>query len=378
MSATSARAAAASVDAPTLPARLEPPDDHRSGTTPAPAVPAVPVVAPSARPLVSLVVPAFNEGSLLAGSLTALWDHAVTLTAYRFELIIVNDGSTDDTAAVAESFAAQHPDDVRVVHHRRNQRLGGALRSAIPLTRGDHVVTYDADLSYSVDHLDRLLATLIATGVAVVLASPYAPGGRSVGVPPRLHLRSRTANGWLGLTAQGRLKTLTGLVRAYDGVWLRRVSLKAEDVDVNVELIYKAQLMRAGVLEIPATLDWTRIGTRSTRSHIFSQRERWNVYKALVNGFVFRPFVFPLVPGLLLLLTGGVLFVAAAGVTKVSLLGAVLLVVGSLLCWLSLPLLQSKRYFEELFQQGDLVLALARRDTEAGLSMSGEGEGPTG
>lgn len=318
-------------------------------------------------PLVSVIVPAYNEGSVLDASLTALWDHCQTLTSYRFELLVVDDGSTDDTAEVADAFAARRPGSVLVHHLPLNQRLGGALRAAIPLTRGTWVLTYDADLSYDVHHVEQLLDALERTACRVVLASPYAPGGRSVGVPRKLHTRSRLANAWLGLAAQGNIKTLTGLVRGYDGRWLRTVSLKAEDVDVNVELVYKAQLLRAGVVEVPAVLDWSRIGTRATRSHIFSRRERWNVYKALVNGFVFRPFLFPLVPGVGLLVLGALLFSVSAGVSKPALLGAVCLVVGSFLCWQSLPLLQAKRYFEESFNQGDRVLGALRATEEQAL-----------
>ena len=75
-----------------------------------------------------------------------------------------------------------------------------------------------------------------------MIASPYMEGGASVKVPRPLAVRSQAANKFLNFTSYHDVKTLTGMVRAYDGPFIRSLSLKAEGPDVMVEIIYKAQI----------------------------------------------------------------------------------------------------------------------------------------
>jgi hypothetical protein len=93
---------------------------------------------------------------------------------------------------------------------------------------------------------------------------------------------------------------VTGMVRAYDGVFLRSLTLKAMGPEINTEILYKAQILRARVVEVPAHLDWS------------AQAERMRVRKVSLTvsttskllmfaSFLFRPIIFFVVPGLMLL-----------------------------------------------------------------------------
>ena len=313
-------------------------------------------------PLVSVLVPAYNEADGLPTTLPALWHHLGGLSdMYRFELIIVDDGSTDATRHIAETFAAHHQ-GVRVLSHDGNRKLGGALRTGVPATLGDIIITYDADQTYSLDHIDRMLEAMADTGAQVVVASPYMRGGQSLGVPRKLLIRSRVANAWLSLASPQGIATLTGMVRAYDGPWLRTVALKSEDVDVNVEILYKAQLLRASIVEIPARLDWTGMAERSGRSRLMARRGRWNTYKSLVAGFIFRPFLFFAVPALFFVVLGASLLARKRG-DRADMVGVASTFMGIQMAFGALNALQSKRYYEELFNQGTVLarLQLQRR-----------------
>src|SRR3712207_4956962 len=80
------------------------------------------------RPLVSVVVPAYNEALVLMASLTAIYGELQGMAdRYRFELLVIDDGSTDETGEIAEAFARSRP-EVRVLRHKVNFRLGQALR----------------------------------------------------------------------------------------------------------------------------------------------------------------------------------------------------------------------------------------------------------
>jgi glycosyltransferase involved in cell wall biosynthesis len=225
----------------------------------------------AAQPSVSVVVPAYNEATLLADTLTRLHDYLCTLDdSYRWEMVVVDDGSDDGTGPLADHFAAGHA-RVTVLHHPENRGLGRAVQTAFQHCDGDYIVMMDSDLSYSPDHIHPLLDTIIATGASVVVASPYRPDAKATGVPPSRLFTSRAANRVLAFAAGGGLTTLTGMVRAYDGDFARSLELEATGPTVNCEILYRAREHGAAVVEIPAHLDWSRLqihrpGKRSVKS----------------------------------------------------------------------------------------------------------------
>ena len=259
------------------------------------------------RPLVSIVLPAYNEAAILAPNLATLSEYLKTLEArYRFEIVIVNDGSRDATGQIAEQAAGQRA-DVHVLHHPSNFGLGQALKFAFSHCRGDYVVVMDIDLSYSPDHIEKLLDKIRATKAKVVLASPYVEGGTIANVPWLRRVLSIGANRFLSmfareryrtLVARGRLSTLTGMVRAYDGRFLRGLSPRAISMEINPEIIYKAMLLRARIEEVPARLDWELQNAKGKRKS--SMKVLQHTLSVLLSGFIFRPFMFFILPGVAL------------------------------------------------------------------------------
>jgi glycosyltransferase involved in cell wall biosynthesis len=310
------------------------------------------------RPMVTLVVPVYNEADIFVASMTALHAYMTSLSdRWAWELVVIDDGSTDLTGPLADTFAAAH-DNVRVHHQRTNLRLGQGVRDGVALSRGDYVVTFDCDLSYAPEHIGRLLDTIASTGAQVVIASPYMRGGATRAIPFSRRVMSRWANRFLSMTAQGRISTITGLVRAYDGPFIRDLDLKAVDVDVNIEIVYKAQILRAQIVEIPAVLDWTFIRDHRGRQRL-SGRLVWNTLKSLVSGFLFRPFMFFFLPGVLLSAVAVV-----AGLADRHWLSALSLLLGIQLLSLGFITLQAKRYFEELFHLGTTLHSQLRAPDE--------------
>ena len=137
----------------------------------------------SSRPLVSLVVPAYNESAIVQRNLGVLCDYMKSLEhKYEWEIIVANDGSRDDTSALAREFASTR-DNVFVFDHIVNFGLGQALKFAFNQCRGEYIVTVDMDLSYSPGHIERLLDKLRETRAKIVIASPL-PGRRGRGERP--------------------------------------------------------------------------------------------------------------------------------------------------------------------------------------------------
>jgi hypothetical protein len=185
------------------------------------------------------------------------------------------------------------------------------------------------------------------------------PGGRSTGVPFLRNLASRTANRILSLTASGRIHTLTGMVRAYDRRFVSALNLKAMGTEVNTEILYKAQLLRAHIVEIPAHLDWTAMQGVPRRS---TMRLANSTIRSLLSAFLFRPFMFFIIPGLFVGAFGVIATAVTfgAGATTAAhdwhVAGEVALIVSALMLFLGIITLQAKRYFEELFHLGTSIL----------------------
>jgi glycosyltransferase involved in cell wall biosynthesis len=102
---------------------------------------------PAARkPGLSVFFPAYNDSGTIASLVIAALQAARSLTP-DFEIIIVNDGSADSTADIADELARTYP-EVRVVHHDRNRGYGGALRSGFAAATRDLVFYTDGDAQY--------------------------------------------------------------------------------------------------------------------------------------------------------------------------------------------------------------------------------------
>lgn len=332
--------------------------------------------SPDRRPFVSVVVPVYNETEIITANLTTLCDYLEQLEdMYRWELVVVNDGSTDDTGRLADAFA-EGRDNMRVLHHHTNFRLGQALRYAFSNCRGDYVVTFDCDLSYAPEHIGRLVTELRLENAKVVIASPYAKAGKTTNVPFVRRILSRGANRFLAATSRGSATTLTGMVRAYDQRFLSTLNLRSMGTDINTEILYKAELLGAKIVEIPAHLDWTFSQTDGKRRRSpITLASSANAY--LFSGFMFRPVLFFIVPGLLALLaavytlswvvyrvTGNFLEQTSGGLsaritTAIELsfdaaphsfvVGGIALMIAFQLISLGIIALQNERYFKELF-----------------------------
>lgn len=104
-------------------------------------------------PRVSVVIPAYNEEAGIAQTLQELTQHP---RVAEFELIVVNDGSTDRTAEEVERFP-----DVRLIHHAGNRGYGATVKTGIKASTGDYVLWYDADGQHRVEDLLSVVDALV-------------------------------------------------------------------------------------------------------------------------------------------------------------------------------------------------------------------------
>ena len=133
-------------------------------------------------PTVSVVMPAYNEAEMLAASVTDVVD-GLRGRGLAFEVIVVENGSRDATAALADAAAAEHPEVLAL--HRADPDYGEALRAGLLAARGDTVVNFDVDY-YDLTFVDDARARLAAPDrPAVVVGSKRAAGAEDRRSPLR-------------------------------------------------------------------------------------------------------------------------------------------------------------------------------------------------
>jgi len=120
------------------------------------------------QPLVSLVIPAYNEENRIGSSLATIKKY-IAQKDYRAEVIVVDDGSKDDTLAVAKASldgCSRH----LIIGYHENRGKGYALKQGIANATGRYIVFMDADLSTPIDQLDKLLP-ILQEGYDVVIGT---------------------------------------------------------------------------------------------------------------------------------------------------------------------------------------------------------------
>ncbi|MFN5060402.1 MAG: dolichyl-phosphate beta-glucosyltransferase [Chloroflexota bacterium] len=142
------------------------------------------------QPLLSIVIPAYNEERRLPGTLAAI--HAfVTDTQLAVEVLVADDGSRDGTAAVVNAYAQTWPAlRLLALDHRGK---GFAVRAGALASQGRYVLLCDADLAVPIAEWQRMLP-LLESGYDVVIGSREGQGARREGEPVHRHIMGRVFN----------------------------------------------------------------------------------------------------------------------------------------------------------------------------------------
>jgi len=222
----------------------------------------------------------FNEAENAEHTLARVEESLASFLG-KYEIIAVNDGSTDNTLEVLQGIASLNK-RIKVVSYPRNIGRGMALRKGFCEARGEVIVSIDADLSYSPHYILELIKTLKDNPeVDFVLASPYMPGGGVQDVPfVRLWI-SKLGNKILRLAMPNRIYTSTGIFRAYRRNVLDSLELESDGKEIHLEILSKAMALGFRAKEIPAILTSRKRGSskfkfkRTATSHlIFSAFEK--------------------------------------------------------------------------------------------------------
>ena len=215
------------------------------------------------RPHLSLVVPVYNEERCIEANLGTIVDY-LNLQQYPSEVIVVDDGSRDDTAQIVEK-AAQKAAHIKLI---RNDHRGKAyaVRTGVLAAEGRYILFADADLATPVDQTAKLLAAL-EDGHDVAIGSREAYGARRIGEPWTRHFMGRVFNLLVRLLIMGQHRDTQCGFKAFSRQAahdiFQSVRLYGEDAALldapavtgfDVELLYLAHRKGYRVAEVP--VEW--------------------------------------------------------------------------------------------------------------------------
>jgi len=220
-------------------------------------------------PDVSVVIPAYNEAAGIAATI-----HSMAACAYRgrLEIVVVDDGSSDETAAIARGLDIPY---VRVIR-QANTGKAGALNRGIAAARGEILVLVDGDTIFQPDTLGRLVAPMRAADVGAVSGNTKVANRRGF------------LGGWqhveyvMGFNLDRRLFDMLGTIPTVPGAIgaFRRAALSAvggvstdtlaEDTDLTMALCRTPWR----VVYVPDAIAWTEVP--SSLSQLWRQRYRWS------------------------------------------------------------------------------------------------------
>jgi len=245
----------------------------------------------------SIIIPMFNEADNAESTLMKV-EEALASFDGTYEIIPVNDGSLDHTLQTLNRLAEQDR-KLRIVSYPKNAGRGRALKEGFKRSKGEIVVSIDADLSYDPQYILDLVKTLRAEqDVDLVLASPYMPGGGVQDVPFFRLLISKLGNKVLRFAMPNRIYTSTGIFRAYRRKVLDSLELESDGKEIHLEILSKTLALGYHAKEFPAILTGRKKG-----------KSKFKFKKTTLSHLVFSVFEKPMILfGFLGLITIGVGF----------------------------------------------------------------------
>lgn len=198
----------------------------------------------------SVLIPCYNEAEGL-DYLEEVLPPALDRLDVPYEVITIDDGSTDGTGDKLEELARRQT-SFHTVSHRVNRGLGAALRTGFAEAKGLWIIVLDADMTFSPDFIGTLLETQKKTGADCVSGSPFLGG--MPGVPWTRRLPSLALNAFYRGLLCGELTSFTPLFRLYRASALRKLDLQSDGFEISAEIL--ALLLRVGarVREVPVPL----------------------------------------------------------------------------------------------------------------------------
>ncbi len=233
-----------------------------------------------AEPLLSIIIPAYNEEKRLPRSL----DKIVAFLQEQpepMEVLIVENGSTDRTTEIAEAYAARYP-FIRVLHSPKGK--GAAVRTGMMAGRGRYLFMCDSDLSMPIEEVRKFLPPIL-DNYDIAIASREGPGAHRYGEPVYRHIMGRVFNLIIRVLAVPGLQDTQCGFKSFRREVAREIFAlqKMDGWAFDVEALFIA--LRRGYKVIPVPINWYFDPDSRVRPLHDTWRMFRDVLKIRINGW---------------------------------------------------------------------------------------------
>ncbi|HET9588122.1 MAG TPA: glycosyltransferase [Anaerolineales bacterium] len=201
-------------------------------------------------PDLSIIIPAYNEEALIPGTLDSLQTY-MSARPERYEIIVVDDGSQDKTAASVQAWQQRSRADVNLLVNLSNMGKGFAIRRGVLESRGRYVIFTDADLPYELHAIDDFLKAL-QNGCDLAIGSRVLPGSEVKGVPALRYAAGQVFS-WMvqAVLFRGLPDTQCGF-KSFTSIAAKEIfrRLTIGGFGFDVELLFIARKLKFGIRPI--------------------------------------------------------------------------------------------------------------------------------
>jgi glycosyltransferase involved in cell wall biosynthesis len=199
----------------------------------------------------SIILPAYNEEENLCRVDAELMP-TLNSIGLDYEIIVVDDGSTDNTIEIAEKLASRNK-RIFVARHEQNMGLGAAIQTGIKKATGDLLITLDSDFTFHPKQIPALLERFKMGDADCVIGSPSLFASKEM-IPFYRVFLSKSVNSIYAIILGKKLTAISPIFRLYKTQQLKELELSSYGFDINAEILFKLLKKNRSVVEIPASL----------------------------------------------------------------------------------------------------------------------------
>lgn len=200
---------------------------------------------PDNQPLLSIVVPAYNEEATLLEIVARL-----LAVPEAGEIVIVDDCSTDGTRAIADRLAAENP-RIKVVHHPVNAGKTEALKTGFALTTGQIVIVQDADLEYDPAEIGEVIAPIVEGHADVVYGSRFLVRKASRVLYFYHYIFNKGLTFLSNLCTNVNMTDVETCYKAFRGEIIRNMTISSTGFGFEIEVTAKVAKLGISIYEVP-------------------------------------------------------------------------------------------------------------------------------
>jgi len=206
----------------------------------------------------TIAIPLYNEDKSILNLYDKLTNSLKTINLDIVKVLLVDDGSIDDTNKLLNKFFDKK-ETFKIIKHPKNLNLNGFLETAIDLCETEWIVFLDSDCTFDPMLISDMIE-LISNDIEIINGSPYHPLGKINGINKWRLLISKTANYIYKRLLKKDIYTFTPIFKMYKTSLIKNITLDSKGFASVTELFVKAIIRGGKVIEFPCELSIRQFG----------------------------------------------------------------------------------------------------------------------